>query len=499
MEDIYSDLLMEKVDLADYKPLPEGSSQYPLEYIETNSIIKLKENEDTIYVGCCDPSNIALLENLRNFHKKRVVFYEIDRNELSGFLGEKLSNLNNRDKKVWTTAAEKLLLDKLANDAPIINLVNSTIIEAIRLGASDIHIECFSSEMVIRYRLDGYLHTVNSLEKENFPAVATRIKIMSNLNIMERRLPQDGRITVHLGDDMVDMRVSIVPIANGESIVLRLFNKKNAPLSLGQLGLSEDNLKLLKKMSGFPNGLVLLTGPTGSGKTTSLNAILQHIKSDTQKIITIEDPIEYVIDGVNQIQTNERIGLTFDSILRRVLRQDPNIIMVGEIRDYQTAELSIRSSLTGHLVFSTLHTKDSLSVITRLKNMGVEPYLISAVLRGSVAQRLVRIICEGCRKKVKPSKNEKELLSRYKLPAGPLFKGEGCKLCRNTGYRGRIGLFEMFMTDNEVEKMIAEGRREAEIRSYLSSNGMKPIIFDGLNKALQGITTISEVERAVSA
>jgi len=230
-----------------------------------------------------------------------------------------------------------------------------------------------------------------------------------------------------------------------------------------------------------------------------LNAILQHIKSDTQKIITIEDPIEYVIDGVNQIQTNERIGLTFDSILKRVLRQDPNIIMVGEIRDYQTAELSVRSSLTGHLVFSTLHTKDSVAIITRLKNMGVEPYLISAILRGSVAQRLVRIICEGCRKKVKPSKKEKELLSRYKLPAGPLSRGEGCKLCRNTGYRGRIGLFEIFMTDNEVERMIAEGSREAEIRSYLSSNGMKPIIIDGLNKALQGITTISEIERAVSS
>jgi len=499
MEDIYPDLLIEKVDLADYKPLPEGSNQYPLEYIETNSIIKLKENENTVYIGCCDPANNALLENLKNFHKKRVVFYEIERNELSGFLGEKLSNLNNRNKNIRTTVAEKLLLDKLANNAPIINLVNSTIIEAIRLGASDIHIECFSEEMVIRYRLDGYLHTVNSLEKENFPAVATRIKIMSNLNIMERRLPQDGRITVHLGDDMVDMRVSIVPAANGESIVLRLFNKKNAPLSLEQLGLSEDNLKLLKRISGLPNGLVLLTGPTGSGKTTSLNAILQHIKSDTQKIITIEDPIEYVIDGINQIQTNERIGLTFDSILKRVLRQDPNIIMVGEIRDYQTAELSVRSSLTGHLVFSTLHTKDSVAIITRLKNMGVEPYLISAILRGSVAQRLVRIICEGCRKKVKPSKKEKELLSRYKLPAGPLSMGEGCKLCRNTGYRGRIGLFEIFMTDNEVEGMIAEGSREAEIRSYLSSNGMKPIIIDGLNKALQGITTISEIERAVSS
>jgi general secretion pathway protein E/type IV pilus assembly protein PilB len=385
---------MDKASLAEFKPLPEGAEQYPLEYIENNSVIKLRENGDSILIGVCNPSDILLLENLKNFHRKEVEFFEIDRSELAGYLGDRLSQVS---PKPGAAPAEKLLLDKLANDAPVINLVNSILIEAIRQQASDIHIEGFAERMVVRYRLDGYLHTVRELDKASFPAVSTRIKIMANLNIMERRRPQDGRITVHLGGDTLDMRVSVIPIADGESFVLRLFSKKKTPLTLEQLGLEKKDRELLESIARRPNGLILVTGPTGSGKTTSLNAVLQHIRSDTQKIITIEDPIEYVIDGVNQIQTNDRIGLSFDTILRRVLRQDPNIIMVGEIRDSQTAELAIRASLTGHLVLSTLHTRDSVSVITRLKNMQIEPYLIAAVLRGSMAQRLVRRICPDCR------------------------------------------------------------------------------------------------------
>ncbi len=496
MNEFNSNLFIEKRSLADFKPLPEGNDQYPYEYIEYNSVIKLKEDDGVIHIGICNPSDAGLTESLKNFHKKRVVLYEIDKSELSGYLGKKLSDLDQRKAPSQTSTDEKLLLDRLANDAPIINLVNSILIEAIRSEASDIHIECFSEDTLVRYRLDGYLHIVNRLGKEIFPAVSTRIKIMANLNIMERRLPQDGRITVHLDNDTVDIRVSIVPIADGESVVLRLFNKKKALLSLDHLGLSEDGRNRLIRISQAPNGLVLVTGPTGSGKTTTLNSILQYIRSDSKKIITIEDPIEYVIDGINQIQTNDRIGLTFDSLLRRVLRQDPNIIMVGEIRDIQTAELAIRAALTGHLVLSTLHTNDSVSVIPRLKNMGIKPYLIAAVLKGAVAQRLVRKICEGCREKVKPSRMEKELLARHNLPSEILFRGKGCKACQNTGYHGRTGLFELFVSDDKLEDMIVGGKRETEIESYLNSTGMEPLIIDGLTKALQGVTTLGEVERA---
>lgn len=491
-------LRIEKGTLAEFKPLPQGEDQYPLEYIEANSAIKLRENEETLFVGICEPSNQRLVENLKNFHQKKIRFFEIDKSELAGYLSERFSILDTREAGAAAAADERLLLDQLANDAPIINLVNSIFIEAIRQGASDIHLECFSEQMVVRYRLDGYLHTVNRIDKEKFPGVSTRIKIMANLNIMERRLPQDGRITVHLGGDMLDMRVSIVPIARGESIVLRLFSMKKAPLTLEQLGLAEEQMGPVLALADLPSGLVLVSGPTGSGKTTSLNAVLQQINSDTQKIITIEDPIEYVIEGVSQIQTNDRIGLSFDTILRRVLRQDPNIIMVGEIRDAETAELAVRAALTGHLVFSTLHTRDSVSVITRLANMGVEAYLIAAVLRGSIAQRLVRKVCPQCRHKVKPQAAEKKLLERFQLPAGGLFKGKGCKACHNSGYRGRIGLFELFAGDERIEEMIADRVRETEIRRYLEGRGMKPLLLDGLEKAVAGVTTIAEIERAVS-
>jgi len=486
---------MESASLADFKPLPQGGDQYPLEYIENNSVVKLKENDELIQIGVCDPADEALLQTLRNFHGKQVAFFSIDKSELAGYLGERLSEVDTARSRAADD--EKLLLDKLANDAPVINLVNSLLIEAIRLEASDIHVECFSERMLVRYRLDGALQTVRQLDKDSFPAVASRLKIMANLNIMERRLPQDGRITVHLGGDVVDMRMSVVPISSGESIVLRLFNKKRAPLTVEQLGLSGEGQELLRRLARSPNGLILVTGPTGSGKTTSLNALLQEIKSESQKIITIEDPIEYVIDGVDQIQTNERIGLTFDSLLRRILRQDPNIIMVGEIRDSPTAELAIRAALTGHLVLSTLHTRDSVSVITRLKNMEIEPYLIAAVLKGSVAQRLVRHICPACSRPVKPTAYQREQLERGGLAADRLYEGAGCKACHQTGFRGRIGVFELFASDEEVEEMIIAGRRDADIRAYLEGRGMVPLIGDGLAKVCEGVTTLAEVERAV--
>jgi type II secretory ATPase GspE/PulE/Tfp pilus assembly ATPase PilB-like protein len=290
-----------------------------------------------------------------------------------------------------------------------------------------------------------------------------------------------------------------VPVAEGESIVLRLFNKKKSPLAIDQLGLPDKELQILRERSERHHGLILVTGPTGSGKTTTLNAVLREIKSDTRKIITIEDPIEYVIDGINQIQTNEKIGLTFDSILRRVLRQDPDIIMVGEIRDAQTAELAIRASLTGHLVFSTLHTNDSVSAVSRLKNMGVESFLLAAVFRASLAQRLARRICPDCRVKSPATPAQAALLKQFGFAKRTLYRGKGCETCGRTGYRGRTGLFEICTPDETVEDMIVKHMRDTEIKNYLVSRGMKTLMRAGLEKAAAGETTIDEVERVVTA
>jgi len=297
---------------------------------------------------------------------------------------------------------------------------------------------------------------------------------------------------------MLDLRVSIIPIVDGESIVLRLFNKKKMPLDLDQLGLNDAELQRLRSMLKITHGLILATGPTGSGKTTSLNAILREIRSEHIKIITIEDPVEYVSEGIDQIQTNERIGLTFDSILRRVLRQDPDVIMVGEIRDTATAELSMRAALTGHLVLSTLHTKDSASVITRLKNMGIEPYLICAVLKGSIAQRLVRRVCRNCKTEVRLTKSERALFEVYQVKAKKLFKGTGCKSCSGTGYHGRTGIFELFAKEDEVEDLILKNSKDSEIKTYLESAGMKSLMVSGLEKVVAGETTIEELERVLA-
>lgn len=497
--DSFSASPIAKVSLDDFILFFDEKVQYPLEFIENYSVIKLKESDDVVHVGLCDPKNYALVENLMNFHKKKVVFYEVDKSELASYLGGQLSKSPTGDKGANAlNKGEQLILDKLANDAPIVNLVNSIMIDAIRREASDIHFEASSNNMVVRYRIDGYLHTVQRIEKERFPAISSRLKIMSNLNIMEKRLPQDGRITARIGDDMLDLRVSIIPIVDGESIVLRLFNKKRMPLDLDQLGLNDAELQRLRSMLKITHGLILATGPTGSGKTTSLNAILREIRSEHIKIITIEDPVEYVSEGIDQIQTNERIGLTFDSILRRVLRQDPDVIMVGEIRDTATAELSMRAALTGHLVLSTLHTKDSVSVITRLKNMGIEPYLICAVLKGSIAQRLVRKVCRNCKTEVRLTKSERALFEVYQVKAKKLFKGTGCKSCSGTGYHGRTGIFELFAKEDEVEDLILKNSKDSEIKTYLESAGMKSLMVNGLEKVVAGETTIEELERILA-
>ncbi len=491
------DALPHAVTLSQFAPLPESDDQYPLEYIELHSVIKLKEDDAGVIVGACDPGNGEVLRSLRRFHGKPVELLRIDPTELAGYLGRRLSVLETEAPRGTTTDDERILLDKLANDAPIVNLVNSLMIEAIRRGASDIHIEAYPEEARLRYRVDGVLQTVGHIEKEKFPAVSSRIKIMSNLNIMERRLPQDGRVSVHLGEGTFDVRVSIVPIAAGESIVLRLFNTSGSPRGLDELGMEPAMLTRIRSMAAVPHGLVLATGPTGSGKTTTLNAILREIAVESRKAVTLEDPVEYLIPGVSQIQTHERIGLTFESLLRRVLRQDPNIIMVGEIRDSPTAELSVRAALTGHIVLSTLHTNDSVSVIPRLRDMGVEPYLLAAVLRGAIAQRLVRKVCADCATAVKPNREERVILKRYGVAVTRLTRGKGCGACGGTGFRGRTPIAEAFSSDGTVEEMILRGDRASSIARYLETRGFTTLVRGGLAKVARGETTLAELESAV--
>jgi general secretion pathway protein E/type IV pilus assembly protein PilB len=478
--------------------LPEGHSQYPLEYIESCGVIKLGEEPDKVIIGITKKTTRETKNGLMNFHRKPVEFVEIDAMELTAYLSGKLGDADaSETKNSDTIFDDRVLLDKLANDAPIINLVNSICIEGIRSGASDIHIETEKGQVRVRYRIDGVLRTVRTVELSRFPAISSRIKIMANLNILERRQPQDGRITVSAGNEQVDLRVSVVPVTGGESIVLRILGKKMVVSSLSGLGFSPEQLTILNRLLRMPHGLILMTGPTGSGKTTTLNAMLSEIVSDTIKIITIEDPVEFLVDGVNQIQINEQIGLGFDVLLRRVLRQDPNVIMIGEIRDSSTAEIALRSALTGHLVLSTMHTNDTASVIHRLINIGAEPYLIASVLRGAMAQRLVRKICPHCKYPVEINPGERRLLDMAGVKVEILYRGVGCSTCDNTGLLGRILIAEVFAVEGGLEELILRHESPSAITSYLRRQGMRTLLQEGMTRVAEGLTTIGEIEREV--
>lgn len=484
------------VSISNFLPLPDKKNQYSSDFIENYSVIVLKTDDISVTIGICSPENIELRQILFHYHDKKITYRQIDHDELSEYLGKLYGGLDDQNFQT-SSVNENLFLDKIVNDAPIINFVNSTIIEGIRKRASDIHIEAFTDTVKVRYRIDGVLRIINQISPSMFSAVSSRIKIMSNLNIMERRLPQDGRISVHLGKDTQDIRVSVVPTARGESIVLRLLNRKSTLIGLNEIGLCDEGLIDIRKILKTPFGLILATGPTGSGKTTTLNSMLREMDRDSQKIITIEDPIEYEINGIDQIQTNEAIGLTFTSILKRVLRQDPNIIMVGEIRDQETAALCIRAALTGHLVLSTLHTNDAVSVIDRLNDMGVEPFMIAAVLKTSMAQRLIRKLCPYCREKRKPGSDEKEFFRGLGVPPEYIYEAAGCDKCDGTGYYGRTLIHEYFSWDEEIERLIVAGAKHSELKSYLIKTGMLTLFADGLVKIKDGLTTLAELKLVI--
>ncbi|MDA3899281.1 MAG: type II secretion system ATPase GspE [Spirochaetes bacterium] len=385
----------------------------------------------------------------------------------------------------------------MANEAPIIRFVNKAITEAVQERASDIHIEPYEKDLIVRYRIDGILYRMHEPPKKLQNAIISRIKIMSNLNIAENRLPQDGRIQLKIGKKDIDIRVSIFPTHYGERVVMRLLNKSDMSFDLETIGFSKEMLVKFKKALDKPHGVILVTGPTGSGKSTTLYSALTRLNSTDVNILTVEDPIEYQLNGVGQMQVNTKIGLTFASGLRSILRQDPDIIMVGEIRDIETAEIAIQSALTGHRVFSTIHTNDAASAVTRLADMGIEPFLISSSVNAFLAQRLIRRICPECKTTYKPQAKE---LSELKiklssLKNGKLFHGKGCEKCLGTGYSGRTGIYELLPISNEIKKLVVSNADAGTIKTQAVKEGMQTLYEDGIRKVLEGITTIEEVLR----
>jgi general secretion pathway protein E/type IV pilus assembly protein PilB len=383
-------------------------------------------------------------------------------------------------------------------DAPLIKLVNQLIIDAFKMRASDIHLEPLAKRFRLRYRIDGMLHEMKAPPKRLQAAIIARLKIQSNMSIAEHRVPQDGRIQSQVGSKVIDLRVSCLPTSHGESIVMRILDKEGLRLGLAELGFFTDDQQTFEKLIGLPDGILLVTGPTGSGKTTTLYSCLHFINRPDRKIITVEDPVEYLLSGINQVQVNETVGLTFAMALRSILRQAPNVIMIGEIRDLETASIAINASLTGHLVFSTLHTNDAPSAVTRLIDIGVKPFLVASSTRGLMAQRLVRKICRKCSSPHMPSEPEMRALNldASNVQNANFLKGKGCSDCSGTGCRGRMGIFEIFVIDDEARKLIYEKVPSSVLRSRAREMGMRTLREDGVRKVLAGLTTADEVIRA---
>ncbi len=469
-----------------------------MDILKEYRLIPLKEDRD--YIELLVPENYSphKVEEIRFLKGKEVKLSILPEEEFSKRLQEKLSQQSvDIEASEETEVSEGLDLLLHSDESPVVQLVNNLLIRASTVGASDIHFEPYETETVVRFRLDGMLHDVMKINPQTYQSVVSRIKVVSNLNVAEKRVPQDGRIRVKIGNRDLDIRVSVVPTVFGERIVLRLLDKSGSLLSLEELGLSTDMEEKLKRLANKPYGIVLITGPTGAGKSTTLYAMLLYIKSPTKNIITIEDPVEYQIKGISQIQVNPKVGLTFASGLRSILRQDPDVIMVGEIRDSETADIAVHAALTGHLLLSTLHTNDAVSAVPRLIDMGVEPFLVASSIEGVVAQRLVRKICPQCREEYEPTPEEiRELGLKENFP---FYRGKGCELCLGTGYKGRTAIFEVLEFDEELKQLITRTQDAGRIKAVAYERGFKDMLSDGIEKIKQGITTSEEVLRVVNS
>jgi general secretion pathway protein E len=401
-----------------------------------------------------------------------------------------------------TVHVDEIPLDDLlhlANEAPVVRLVNLLLIEALDARASDVHLEAYQDGLRVRYRVDGVLQNAPSPPPHLTAAIISRLKIMAELDIAERRLPQDGRIRLRLQNRQVDVRVSTVPTLRGESVVLRLLDKERGRISLAELGMAADTLELFTEVVSRPHGIVLVTGPTGSGKTTTLYGAIEMIRTGREKILTVEDPVEYELSGVPQVPVNEKVGVTFAAALRSLLRQDPDIILLGEIRDAETAQIATQAALTGHLVLSTLHTNDAPTALTRLLDLEVAAYLVASTVDAVLAQRLVRVICSNCKTETKPDKGAARRLDVEALGLSRVWKGAGCAECRGTGYRGRTGVYELLVMDNDLRLEVQRRRGSEELRGMAVEKGMRTLLDDGVRAAREGVTTLDEVLRVARA
>ena len=476
-------------------------------FIRENRLIPIEMKNHVLKVVAADPDNSMILDALRVATVSELEVFTADSKTIDEYIEkfyiQETQNVTRIVQDMGDKGVEFIRdeeedighLRDLASEAPIIKLVNLLITRAVESRASDIHIEPYQDELKVRYRIDGVLYDVESTPKNLHPAIVSRVKIMARLNIAERRLPQDGRIRLRVNEQEIDLRVSTIPVLHGESVVMRILRKEGIGIDLEQLGFPAKTLSNFNHLITKPNGIVLVTGPTGSGKTTTLYGALDKINSPDKKIITVEDPIEYQLKGVNQIQVKPQIGLSFASTLRHIVRQDPDIILIGEIRDLETAEMAIQSALTGHLVFSTLHTNDAPSAITRLVEMGVESFLLSSTIRGILAQRLVRVICPSCKTIDSSDASLAELSLRGIRENSPLYIGKGCEHCSHTGYFGRAGIFELLLVEGGIRNLILKKPDSNEIRDLARAQGMKTLLEDGIDKVTAGITTLSEVLR----
>ncbi len=503
---LYSEQLsLPLIDLSEVAIDAELLKETPSKVVHRDRVIPIDRHEGTIRVATNNPFNLYAFDELRMLMGAKIETVLATSEEISRVIKEHFgvgghtveAMIGESDVEVVSEIdSDNADLIEQAQEATVVKLVNEILLEAIRDRASDVHIEPYEDDLKIRYRIDGVLHPTNvPPEIRRFhAAIVSRIKILSNLNIAEKRLPQDGGFKIKAQNRDIDLRVSIIPTAFGGAVVMRILDKQSALMSLGQLGLMDEVLTGVEHLIKQPYGIILVTGPTGSGKTTTLYAALNTIRSNEIKVLTIEDPIEYYLDGIQQVQVKPHIGLSFASGLRSFLRHDPDVILVGEIRDLETAEVAINASLTGHLVFSTLHTNDAATATTRLLDMGVEPFLVSSAISGVLAQRLVRKICVECREEYKP--DALNVPSDLKLEPGQvLFRGAGCRDCRHTGYRGRLGIFELMMIDDRLRELVLARKSATEIQDVARAHGLKLMREDGWAKVRKGITTVDEIVR----
>ncbi|MEA2059181.1 MAG: GspE/PulE family protein [Thermodesulfobacteriota bacterium] len=497
----------------DEKEIPENAPAVNLlspGFMKRFRFLPIDDTEDVLKVLMCDPFDFNTREIIRRAYSKRLNVFRAKEEVVSQYIYRWYEADADMTAEDDTDGMDVSLEDHLwddpeqlkgmASEAPVIRLVNHVINRALELGVSDIHIEPRQRSLFVRYRIDGVLHDHEVFALKLKAAITSRIKLMAKLDIAERRLPQDGRIKIKSGQDEVDIRVSTIPAHHGESIVLRLLHKENISLDLKQLGFSEELLEKFKAAISLPYGILLVTGPTGSGKTTTLYGALNAINTPDKKIVTVEDPVEYQLDGVNQVQVQSGIGLDFARVLRSFLRHDPDVMLIGEIRDRETAEIAVQASLTGHMVFSTIHTNDAAGAVTRLEDMGIERFMISSSLVAILAQRLVRKICPLCRTKVILSEAEiKSLADNFELPPEQLsreyYRGKGCKACGETGYKGRMGIYELLVLDDALQSDIVAGADRNKIFKSAVEKGMKSLKMDGLEKVKQGLSTYEEVLR----